>query len=183
MSTFQCNMLDEMDNNKKCSLDTPNSFQKENTVSLSLSVLGLGFFLFVAALSLMASIATMTARLASKILLKDGDETVDLRDLSGRGKSFVSPNFFMVAPLNTYKSFIKDSFRGAFRIMWRLDGTIEVQEWENDRYLFPFTSEHDIVQVKKGGLCGFQQAIVVRNDNDGLSPIQDVSLIFVWIWV
>lgn len=57
------------------------------------------------ALSLTASIATMTTHLASKLLLKDGDETVDLGDLLGRGKSFVSPIFFMVGWLNKLRFF------------------------------------------------------------------------------
>lgn len=97
-------------------------------------------------------------------------------------KSFVSPNFLMVGRLNTCKSFNKDSFHGDFCALWRLGGTGEVQERENDRFLFTFTSECDTVRVKKGGgSWGFQRAIVVMNDYDGLPPIQDIPLNFVWI--
>lgn len=103
-------------------------------------------------------------------------------NLRGRGKEFVSPNFFLVGRLNTYKTFNVDSFKGSFRSLWRLTSTIDVQE-RSDHFLFTFTNERDVNRVKKGGLLSFQHAMVVVNDFDGLSPISDVPLDFVWTWV
>jgi hypothetical protein len=124
----------------------------------------------------------MTASLASKLSLQDGVETVDLGNLRGRGKEFVSPNFFMVGRLNSCKAFNVESFKGAFRSLWRLNGTVDVQA-RADRFLFTFTNERDIIRVKKGGPWSFQRAMVVVNDFDGFSALSAVSLDFVWVWV
>lgn len=61
----------------------------------------------------MAFIASMTASLASKLALQDGVEIIDLGNLGGREKEFVSPNFFMIGRLNTCKAFNVDSFKGS----------------------------------------------------------------------
>lgn len=88
----------------------------------------------------------------------------------------------MVGHLNTCKAFNAKSFKGAFRSLWQLSGTVDVQT-SGKRVLFTFTHERDIARVKKGGTWSFQRAMVVVNDFDGVSSIDEVPLAFVWIWV
>ncbi|KAK9911312.1 hypothetical protein M0R45_035229 [Rubus argutus] len=68
----------------------------------------------------------MTTCLASALSLKDGDDTVDLGTLQSKGSKFISTKFFMVGRLNTCKAFNRDSFKGSFRSMWRLNGALDI---------------------------------------------------------
>ncbi|KAM5562530.1 hypothetical protein ABKV19_017646 [Rosa sericea] len=129
-----------------------------------------------------AAIASMTARLATKLSLREGEEPVDLGNLRVPGKEFLARRFYLVGRLNTCRAVVLDSFRSAVRSMWRLTGTVEVQS-RGDRFLFTFTLERDLVRVKKGGPWGFQRAMILLNDYDGFSEIAAVKLDFVWIWV
>ncbi|KAM5587295.1 hypothetical protein ABKV19_005960 [Rosa sericea] len=129
-----------------------------------------------------AAIASMTAKLATKLSLKEGEEPVDLGNLRVPGKEFLARNFYLVGRLNTCRAVVLDSFRSAMRSMWRLTGTVEVQP-RGERFLFTFTHERDVARVKKGGPWGFQRAMLLLNDYDGFSEISSVKLDFVWIWV
>lgn len=82
----------------------------------------------------MTSIASMTVSLASKLSLQDGIETVDLGNLKGHEKEFVSPNYFMVDRLNSCKAFNVGSFKGTFRSLWSLTDIFDVQA-RADRFL------------------------------------------------
>ncbi|PRQ29903.1 hypothetical protein RchiOBHm_Chr5g0018871 [Rosa chinensis] len=101
----------------------------------------------------------MTARLATKLSLKEGEEPVDLGNLRVPGKEFLARNFYLVGRLNTCRGLMLDSFRSAVRSMWRLTGVVEVQP-RGDRFLFTFTHDRDVARVKKGGPWGFQQPTV-----------------------
>ncbi|XP_024161644.1 uncharacterized protein LOC112168940 [Rosa chinensis] len=129
-----------------------------------------------------AAIASMTARLTTKLSLKEGEEPVDLGNLRVPGKEFLARNFYLVERLNTCRGLMLESFWSAVRSMWRLTGTVEVQP-RGDHFLFTFTHERDVARVKKGGLWGFQRAMILLNDYDGFSEISAVLLDFVWIWV
>ncbi|KAM5587203.1 hypothetical protein ABKV19_005910 [Rosa sericea] len=129
-----------------------------------------------------AAIASMTARLATKLSLREGEEPVDLGNLRVPGKEFLARHFYLVGKLKTCRAVVLDSFRSAVRSMWRLTGTVEVQP-RGDRFLFTFTHERDVARVKKGGPWGFQRAMLLLNDYDGFSEIPAVKLDFVWIWV
>ncbi|XP_062020904.1 uncharacterized protein LOC133737342 [Rosa rugosa] len=131
---------------------------------------------------MVAAIASMIARLVTRLSLKDGEEPVDLGNLRIPGKEFLARNFYPVGRLNNSRAVALDSFRSAIRSMWRLTGTVEVQP-RADRFLFTFTHERDIARVKKGGPWDFQRAMVLLNDYDGFSDISAVKLDFVWIWV
>ncbi|XP_062007499.1 uncharacterized protein LOC133724697 [Rosa rugosa] len=129
-----------------------------------------------------AAIASMTARLATKLSLREGEEPVDLGNLRVPGKEFLARHYYLVGKLNTSRAVVLDSFRSAVRSMWRLTGIVEVQP-RGDRFLFTFTHERDVARVKKGGPWGFQRAMILLNDYDGFSEIPAVKLDFVWIWV
>ncbi|XP_024179126.1 uncharacterized protein LOC112185147 [Rosa chinensis] len=127
-------------------------------------------------------ITSMTARLATKLSLKKGEEPVDLGNLRVPGKEFLVRNFYLVGRLNTCRAVVLDSFRSAVRSMWRLTGTVEVQP-RGERFMFTFTHERDVAHVKNGGLWGFQRAMLFLNYYDGFSKISSVKLDSVWIWV
>ncbi|XP_024179037.1 uncharacterized protein LOC112185060 [Rosa chinensis] len=129
-----------------------------------------------------AAIASMTARLATKLSLREGEEPVDLGNLGVSEKEFLARCFYLVRKLNTCRAVVLDSFRSAVRSMWRLTGTVEVQP-RGDRFLFTFTLERDVALVKKGGPWSFQLAMLLLNDYDGFSVIDAVKLDFFWIWV
>ncbi|XP_024200486.1 uncharacterized protein LOC112203799 [Rosa chinensis] len=124
----------------------------------------------------------MTARLETKLSLREGEEPVDLGNLRVPGKEFLAHRFHLVGKLNTCRVVVLDSFRSVVRSMWRLTGTVEVQP-QGDRFLFTFTHEREVARVKKGGPWGFQSAMILLNDYDGFSEIAEVKLDFVWIWV
>ena len=129
-----------------------------------------------------ASVASMAARLASKLSLSHQDEPVDLGNLKCPDRGFVAPRFYLVGKLNTARAVAFDAFRSAVRSMWRLSSPVEVQA-RGDRFLFTFTNLRDVARVKKGGPWSFQRAMILINDYDGFSDIMAVPLDFVWIWV
>ncbi|XP_062014043.1 uncharacterized protein LOC133730476 [Rosa rugosa] len=67
----------------------------------------------------------MTARLATRLSLKDGEEPVDLGNLRCPDKGFLANQFFLVGSLNSAQAVVLDSFRSAVRSMWRLSIPVE----------------------------------------------------------
>ncbi|KAL6211131.1 hypothetical protein ACLB2K_016359 [Fragaria x ananassa] len=124
----------------------------------------------------MTTIAAMTARLATRLSLKDEEEPVDLGSFKVPGKQFLAWNFYLVGRLNSSRAVLFDSFR-------RVSGTLDMAA-RGDRFLFTFSQERDLhrVKVKRGGPWGFQRPMIVFNDYDGFGDVT-VKLDFVWIWV
>ncbi|KAL6176925.1 hypothetical protein ACLB2K_053557 [Fragaria x ananassa] len=133
------------------------------------------------AVSMSASIASMTTRLISKLSHSNQDEPVDLGNIRYPKKGFVVLRCYLIHKLNTTRLVTFDSFKSAVRSMWRLSTLVEVQVG-GDRFLFTFTNERDAIRVKKGGQRGYQRAMILLNDYD-VSNIMVVPLDFVWIWV
>ncbi|KAL6132645.1 hypothetical protein ACLB2K_064885 [Fragaria x ananassa] len=132
--------------------------------------------------TMVASQASLTARLISKFYLSNQDEPVDLGHLRCPKKGFVAPRYYLVGHLNTARAMAFDAFRSAISNMWRLPSPVEVQA-RGDCYLFMFANERDVNRVKKGGLWAYQSAMIIINDYDGFSYIRQVPLNFIWIWV
>ncbi|KAL6127653.1 hypothetical protein ACLB2K_071016 [Fragaria x ananassa] len=105
-----------------------------------------------------AAMASMTARLISKLSLHQEDEHVDLRNLNSPATGFVAPRFYLVGKLNSARAVQFDSFRSDVRAMWRLSVPVEVQQRGN-RFLINFNNQH------------------------GFYDIMAVPLDFFWIWV
>ncbi|KAL6196425.1 hypothetical protein ACLB2K_032040 [Fragaria x ananassa] len=78
------------------------------------------------AVSMSASIASMTSRLISKLSLNHQDEPVDLGNLRCPKNDFVAPRFYLVGKLNTANFVNFDSFQGIVRSMWRLSNPVEI---------------------------------------------------------
>ncbi|KAL6223408.1 hypothetical protein ACLB2K_006795 [Fragaria x ananassa] len=97
-----------------------------------------------------ATMASMTARLISKLSLHQEDEPVDLGNLKSPGKGFVAQRFYLVGKLNSARAVQFDSFRSVVQAMWRLFVSVEVQQ-RGDRFLFMFNNQRDLGRVKKGG--------------------------------
>ena len=128
------------------------------------------------------SMASMTARLASKLSLGREEEPVDLGDLRAPEKGFIAPRFYLVGRLNTVKLVVFDSFRSVVRTMWKTSAPVEVAS-RADRFLFTFTNERDLIRVKGGSPWCFQRAMIVLNDYDGFSDLKQVPLDFIRVWV
>ncbi|KAL6191188.1 hypothetical protein ACLB2K_037579 [Fragaria x ananassa] len=90
--------------------------------------------------------------------------------------------FYLVGRLNTEKAVVFDSFKSVVYTMWMMPIPVEVQA-KVDHFRFTFTSERDMTRVKRGGLWGFQRAMIQLNDYVWLSEIMLVPLDFVWILV
>ncbi|KAL6209518.1 hypothetical protein ACLB2K_020458 [Fragaria x ananassa] len=90
-----------------------------------------------------ASDTSMTARLISKLSLSNQEEPFPK-------KGFIAPRFYLVGKLNTARAMPFESFRSVIRSMWRLSSQEDVQARE-DRYLFTFSNERDVIRVMKGG--------------------------------
>ena len=129
-----------------------------------------------------ASVAAMTASLASKLSLSKQEEPVDLGDLRSPTKGFLAPRFYLVGRVNTARAMEFEPFRSILRNMWRLANPVEVYA-RGDRFLFSFISEREKNRVKRGGPWGYQRAMILLNDYDRFSDIMAVPLTFVWIWV
>ncbi|KAL6225377.1 hypothetical protein ACLB2K_004227 [Fragaria x ananassa] len=130
------------------------------------------------------SVASMTARLISKLSLCNQDEPVDLENLRCPDKCFVAPGYYPVEKLNTARLVPFDAFRCAVRSMWRISTPVEVQA-RGDRFLFTFSNERDIYDPgEERWTLGLSRAIILLNDvYDGFSDIMVGPLDFVWIWV
>lgn len=87
---------------------------------------------------MVASIASMTASLVSKLSL--GDEPVNLGYLENPKNGFVAPRFNLVGRLNIALAVVFDAFRSVVRNMWRLSTPVEVQA-RGDRFLFTLSNE------------------------------------------
>ncbi|KAL6195833.1 hypothetical protein ACLB2K_031451 [Fragaria x ananassa] len=129
-----------------------------------------------------ASVAAMTANLASKLSLSKQEEPVDLRNLCSPAKGFMAPRFYLVGCVNIARAVEFELFRSVVRNMWRLANPVEVFA-RDDRFLFSFISEREKNCVKRGGPWGYQRAMIFLNDYNGFSNIMAVPLTFVWIWV
>ncbi|KAL6128963.1 hypothetical protein ACLB2K_072316 [Fragaria x ananassa] len=132
--------------------------------------------------TVVASTASVTVSLISKLSLSNQEESVDLGNLRCPKSGFVAPRFYLVGCLNITHAIIFDAFKSAVHSMWRLPTSMEVQA-RGDRLLFTFSSERDVNRVKRGGPWAYQRAMIILNDYDGFSDIMSVPLDFVWIWV
>ena len=132
--------------------------------------------------AIQASVASMTARLVSKLSLGREEEPVDLGDLRAPEKGFIVPRFYLVGRLNTTKPVIFDKFRSAVKTMWKTAEPVDVAA-RAERFLFTFNNERDMVRVRGGGPWCFQRAMIVLNDYDGFSDIRQVPLDFIRVWV
>ncbi|KAL6228176.1 hypothetical protein ACLB2K_002130 [Fragaria x ananassa] len=117
-----------------------------------------------------SSMATM----ATSLSLSHQEEPVDLGDLRCLKNG--------LGCLNTARAVAFNAFRNAVRNMWRLSSPVEVQQ-RGVRYLFTFANKRDVKRVKKGGPWAYQRAMIIINDYDGFSDIEQVPLNFLWTWV
>ncbi|KAL6177942.1 hypothetical protein ACLB2K_049463 [Fragaria x ananassa] len=118
------------------------------------------------AVPMVASAASITTRLVSKLSIRNKEEPMDMGNLRCLEKGFVTPMFYLVRKFNTTRAVTFDSFRSVVRLMWCLSTPVEVQE-RCDRYLFTFINERDVIQVKKVGPWGYQRAMILLNDYAG----------------
>ncbi|KAL6129438.1 hypothetical protein ACLB2K_072788 [Fragaria x ananassa] len=95
-----------------------------------------------------ASVAVMTASLASKLSLSKQEEPIDLGDLRSPTKGFVTLRFYLVGRVNTTRAVEFEPLRSALRNMWRLANSVEVFT-RGDRFLFSFINEREKNRVKK----------------------------------
>ncbi|KAL6225793.1 hypothetical protein ACLB2K_004642 [Fragaria x ananassa] len=96
-----------------------------------------------------AAMASMTARLNSKLSLRQENKLVDLRNLKSSGIGFVALRFYLVGKLNFARAVQFRSFRSAVQAMWRLSMPVEGQH-HGDCFLFMFNNQRDLGRVKKG---------------------------------
>ena len=124
-----------------------------------------------------AFVASMTARLVSKLSLGREEELVDLGDHRAPKRGFVAPRFYLVSRMTTTKPVVYESFCSALRDMWKTLVPVEVTA-RAERFLFNFNSERDMNGVKKGEPWSFQRAMIILNNYDGFFDLRLVPLDF-----
>lgn len=83
--------------------------------------------------------------------------------------------------MNTCKAF--NHHIGAFQSIWRLNGTLNIQERSKEKFLFTFSDAGDIERAKRGGPWSLNCVLMVINDYDDFSLIENVPLNHIWILI
>ncbi|KAM5582612.1 hypothetical protein ABKV19_002839 [Rosa sericea] len=129
----------------------------------------------------MSSVDAMATRLASSLAIAEGKRHIDLRPTHGQGLR--QANVFLVGKLLTARDFKIKSFMGMFRNTWRINGTLQVEEAEEQRVLFTLSDPADRVRVWRGAPWGYNHAPVALAWYDGIMPVEKVPLVTASYWI
>ncbi|KAL6146486.1 hypothetical protein ACLB2K_057165 [Fragaria x ananassa] len=129
----------------------------------------------------MSSIDTVTASFAASLALGDGEKTPDLGKIGGGPVRHSSQSFLLAKPL-TRRVVDPEAFKSHFARVWVVQRNFRIQE-RGDLFLVSFESEKDRTKVLKGGAWCFDRAPVCLKMYDGITPMTDVPMRHVRMWV
>ncbi|KAL6185897.1 hypothetical protein ACLB2K_042019 [Fragaria x ananassa] len=129
----------------------------------------------------MSSIDTVTASFATSLALADGGKASDLGKIRGGPVRRSSQSFLLAKPL-TRRVVDPEAFKSHFARAWVVQRNFRIQE-RGDLFLVSFESKKDRTKILKGGAWCFDCAPVCLEVYDGITPMTDVPMSHVRMWV